>query len=83
MHFSMVIPKNVVTKKHLQHKLITRQACADDRLVQNFTKFDKNVKIIEFHYRIWNHRGKCIKLSTNMPGIGYLIREIYVKMSEI
>ena len=43
----------------------------------------QNVKVIEFHYYIWNHRGKCIQISTNVPGIGSLFREIDVKMSEI
>ena len=43
----------------------------------------KKVKIMEFGDYIWNHREKCIQISTNMPGIGSLIREIDVKMSEI
>ena len=32
---------------------------------------------------IWNHREKYIQISTNMPGIGPLIREIDVTISEI
>ena len=32
---------------------------------------------------IWNHHEKYIQKSTNMPGIGSLIREIDVNKSEI
>ena len=53
------------------------------RQVKKLSKCAKNVKIVEFHYRIWNHNEKCIKISTNMPGIGSLIREIYINISEI
>ena len=42
----------------------------------------KNVNILEFHYHIWNHREKCIQMSTEMPGIGSLIREITVKIEK-
>ena len=49
------------------------------RQVQNVTHFVKNVKIVEFHDQIWNHNEIC----TNMPGIGSLICEIAVKMSEM
>ena len=38
---------------------------------------------MEFGDYIWNHHEKCIQKSTNMPGIGSLIREIDVKMSEM
>ena len=38
-----------------------------------FHKMLKNIKIIEYHYHIWNHHGKCIRISTNMLGIGFLI----------
>ena len=31
----------------------------------------------------WNHQEKCNQTSTNMPGIGSLIREIDVNISEI
>ena len=34
------------------------------------------IKIIEFHYCIWNHHGKCIQMSANIPGIGSSISEI-------
>ena len=35
--------------------------------------------MVEFHdHIIWNHREKYIQKSTNMPGIGSLIREIDV-----
>ena len=36
------------------------------RQVQNVTKFVKNVNIIELHFCIWNHHGKCIQISTNI-----------------
>ena len=36
-----------------------------------------------FHGHICNHHEKYIQKSANMPGIGSLIREIDVKMSEI
>ena len=63
--------------------LSTRQASADDRskIEQNLHK--KKVKIVEFHGHIWHHHEKCIQQSTNMPGIGSLIREIDIKISEI
>ena len=53
--------------------LSTRQAGADDR-----SKIVKNVKIIDFQYYIWNHRGKCIQISTNMPAIGLVNNKILV-----
>ena len=53
------------------------------RQVINLTHFVKNVNILEFHGHVWNHHEKCIQQSTNMPGIGSLIREIDMKMSEI
>ena len=40
------------------------------RHAQDFTKFTKIVKVLEFHDYIWNLHEKCIKISTNMPGIG-------------
>ena len=36
----------------------------------------RNFQIIEFQNYIWNHHGKCIQISTNMPGIGLVVREI-------
>ena len=50
------------------------------RQVKNLTKFVKNVEIVEFH-DIWNHYEKYIEISTNIPGIGSIIREIAIKMS--
>ena len=44
------------------------------RQLQNL--FFKTVNILKFHEHIWNHHGKCIQMSTNMPGIGSLISEI-------
>ena len=39
--------------------------------------FKKYTNIIECYYYIWNHHGKCIQTSTNMPGIGLAIRDIF------
>ena len=50
---------------------------------KNVTNFVNNVNILEFGYYIWNPYEKCIQKSPNMPGIGSLIREIDVKISEI
>ena len=49
---------------------------------QNVTNLVKNVNIMEFGYYIWNPYEKCIQKSPNMPGIGPLIREIDVTISE-
>ena len=43
----------------------------------------KNFKILEFGDDIQNHHEKCIEISTNMPVIGSLIREIHIRISEI
>ena len=43
----------------------------------------KNVKILEIGDCIWNHREKCIQISTNIPGIGLVIREIPFEISGI
>ena len=53
------------------------------RQVINVTHFVKNVNILDFHAHISNHHEKCIQQSTNMPGIGSLIREIRDKITEI
>ena len=53
------------------------------RQVKNVTKFVKNVEIVEFRDHIWNHHEKYIQISTNMPCIGSLIREIDVEISEM
>ena len=50
---------------------------------QKLNKLGKNVTILEFHDHIWNHHEKYIEISTNMPGIGSVNREITVKMSEM
>ena len=50
---------------------------------QKVNKFVKNVEIVEFHDHIWNHHEKYIQISTHMPGIGSLIRETDVDISEI
>ena len=51
--------------------------------VKNVKNVVTNVEIVEFHDQIRNHNEKCIQISTNMPGIGSLIREIAVEISEI
>ena len=53
------------------------------RQVKKLAKFVKNVDIVEFHDYIRNHNEKGIQISTNMPGIGSLIRKIAVEISEI
>ena len=35
---------------------------------------------MEFYDHIRNHDEKCIQISTNMPGIGSLFREIAVEI---
>ena len=52
------------------------------RQYQNVTNFVKNVNILEFGHYIWNPYEKYIQKSSNMPGIGSLIRELDVKISE-
>ena len=49
----------------------------------NETHFEKYVNILEFGYYIWNPYEKCIQKSPNMPGVGSLIRDIDVNISEI
>ena len=63
--------------------LNTYNAGVSRRQDKNVTNFVKNVNIPEFGYYFWNPCEKCIQKSPNMPGIGSLIREIDVKMSEI
>ena len=58
-----------------------RHVSADD--VINLTNCVKYIKIVEFHDHIWDHHEKCFQMSTNMPGIGSLIREIDANISEI
>ena len=53
------------------------------RQIGNSHKIVKNVKIVKSRDNIWNHHEKYIKISTNMPGIGSLIREIHVKITQI
>ena len=54
------------------------------RQVKNVTNVVTNVKILKFHDRIWNHRDKRIQISTNIPGISSVNREIdAVKISEM
>ena len=53
------------------------------RQFKNGQQIVKNVKIVESRDKIWNHHEKCIEISTNMPGIGSLILEIHVKITEI
>ena len=47
------------------------------------SKISKNIYTNSgFGDYIWNHRDKCIQMSTNMSGIRSSIREIDVKISE-
>ena len=52
-------------------------------LLYHTMPYDNGTRRKEFHDHIWNHNVKCIQISTNMPCIGSLIREIAVKMSEM
>ena len=52
------------------------------RQVQNVTKSSQNVKFLEFHYYIWNHHGKYIQKSTNMPGFALVSNEIGFRIQE-
>ena len=67
-----MISENLFPLIYLVLTLTKRQASADDmsKMLQTFVN---NVKIVEFHDHIWNHRGKCMQISTNMPGIGLVI----------
>ena len=57
----------------------TKQAAGVSRRhFKHFTN-SQNIKIVEFGDHIWNHREKSIEISTNMPGIGSLIRKIDVQ----
>ena len=38
---------------------------------------------MESHEHIWNHHENCIQISTNMPGIGSVNREIAFNISEM
>ena len=37
---------------------------------------------MEFHDHIWNHHDKCFQISTNMPGVGLVICEIAIEISQ-
>ena len=70
--------------KKLQTRLNAYNAAGMSRRQDKIaTNFVKNVNILEFGYYIWNPYEKCIQISTNMPGIGSLIREIAVEISEM
>ena len=45
--------------------------------------FKKKSKISEIYYYIWNHHGKLIQISTNMPSFGSVFREIQFEMLTI
>ena len=51
--------------------------------VQNVTNLVKNVNILECGYYFWNPYDKYIQKSPSMPGIGSLIQEIDVNISEM
>ena len=50
-----------------------------DNISKMTQNVQKNVNILEFRDYIRNHREKYIQLSSNMPGIGSLIRELKVE----
>ena len=50
---------------------------------KNVRNLSTNFKIVKSRDTIWNNHEKCIQISTNMPGIGSLIREIHVKVTGI
>ena len=56
----------ILTPKHV--------ASASRRQVQNVIQFETFK--IEFHYFNWNPHGRRIHISTSMPGIGLVLREI-------
>ena len=60
---------------HMTLTLYHVEGGADD-YVNNFTKLSKLSKSFKLHHYIWNHHGKCIQISTNMPCIGLEIRKI-------
>ena len=53
------------------------------RHVQNVTNLAKCVKIMKFYDDIWNRHEKCIRTSTNMPGIGLAMIEITFEIFNI
>ena len=81
----MIVQAKVqMTGKHICSNLNAFHAAAEwRRQVTKLTKFVKNVDILQVHDHIWNHNEKYIQLSTNMPGIGSVIREIAVTISEM
>ena len=80
--FNNIHGNSLIIINHFDHMLLflrclifsTRQAWADDHTKCH--QMFKNVKILEFGGYIWNHREKCIEISTNMLGIGLAICEI-------
>ena len=63
---------------HLYHV-----AGVNRRQLKNITKLSRKCQILEFRDNIWNHHEEYIQISTNMPGIGSIIREIDVYISEV
>ena len=61
---------------YLDHFYVNTYHAAGMSRRQVKKKKRKNVNILECYYHIWNHHEKCIQKSTNMSGIGSLIREI-------
>ena len=53
------------------------------RQFENVTTLSKMSKMWNLVTIFWNHHENCIQISTNTPGIGSLIREIHVKITEI
>ena len=63
--------------------LLTMCGRREQKPHSEFTPKLKTVKLLKLYYYMWNHREKCIQMGTNMSGIGALIREIDIDLSEI
>lgn len=74
----MAIPMHIV--HHTALTIFIRESSAT--IFDTFCNyFSKNVNFFKFHYHIWNHRAKCIQLSTNMLSIGSIIRKQLLKFA--
>ena len=61
---------------------LTRRGKREQTTGPKYHNFSKMSAFWKFDYHIWNRHEKCIQISTNMPSIGSLIREIDVRISE-
>ena len=58
-------------------KLSGRREKTTGQKFHNISKFWNSITVI------WNYHHKCIQISTNMPGIGSLIREMDVEIKKM